>query len=61
VLSVARGGRGGEDGYAFGFASLAAFGLVLKLFVVEKQLFPCGEHEVGAAVDAAEYLILKFH
>jgi hypothetical protein len=60
-MSIARGGRGREDGYAFGLAALAALGLVFELLVVEKQLFPGGEDELRAAIDAGEYLILKFH
>jgi hypothetical protein len=58
---VAHNLRGGEDGHAPGLAGLTALGLVLKLFVVEKQLFPGGKNEVSAAVDAGQYPILKFH
>jgi hypothetical protein len=61
VVPVARSGRGGENGHAFGFASLTTLGLVLKVLVVEKQLFPGGKHKFGAAIDAGQYLILKFH
>jgi hypothetical protein len=60
VVGVA--GRGcGENGYTLGLAGLTAFGLILELFVVEKELFPGGKDEVGAAVDAGQYLVLKFH
>jgi hypothetical protein len=61
VVRIAQDGRGGEDGYALGLAGPTALGLVLELFVVEKQLFPGGKDKVGAAVDAGQYLILKFH
>jgi hypothetical protein len=61
VVSVAQGLRGSKNGDALGLAGFAALGLVLELFVVEKQLFPGGKNEVGAAVDAGQYLILKFH
>ena len=60
VLRCARR-RGGEYGHALGLAGLTAFGLILELFVVEKELFPGGKDEVGAAVDAGQYLVLKFH
>jgi len=61
MLRVALGGWGGEDGHALRLAGLTALGFVLELFIVEKQLFPRGEDEVGTAVDARQYLILKFH
>jgi hypothetical protein len=44
---------------ALAFASLAAFGLIPKILVGEKLLLPCCEHEIGAAIDALEYTILK--
>ena len=53
--------RGSKDGDALGLAGFTTFGLVLELFVVEKQLFPGGKDKVSAAVDAGQYLILKFH
>jgi hypothetical protein len=28
---------------------------------VEEQLLPGGKHELGAAVDALQYLVLEFH
>jgi hypothetical protein len=58
---TARRGICGEDGYALGFADLAALGLVLELFVEEKQLFPGSKDKVRAAINAGQYLILKFH
>ena len=61
VVSVARRGRGGKNRDAFGLAGFAALGLVLELFVVKKQLFPGGENKLRTAVDACEYLVLKFH
>src|SRR5258706_9624163 len=63
VVSVfaAPRGRGREYRYAFRLAAFAALGFVLELFVVEKQLFPGGEGKLGAAVDAGQYLVLKFH
>jgi len=59
--SVAGSGRGRKHSDAFRLAGFATLGFVLKAFVVEEELFPGGEHEVGAAVDADQYLILKFH
>jgi hypothetical protein len=53
--------RSSEDGNSFGLAVLAAFRFVAELLVVKEQLFPGGEDEVGTAIDAGEYLILKFH
>jgi hypothetical protein len=61
VVGVAQGLRGSENGDPLGFAVLTALGRILELFVVEKQLFPSGENKVGTAVDAGQYLILKFH
>ncbi len=61
VVRVALGGWGGEDGHALRLAGFAALGFVAELFIVKKQLFPGGEDEVGTAVDAGQYLILKFH
>ena len=59
--AIALRGRRAEDGNPFGFARLAAFGFVLKLLVVEKQLFSGRKNEIGSAVDALEYLVLEFH
>ena len=63
ALSVAVAGsvRGSQHCDPFGLAGFATLGLVLKAFVVKKELFPGGEHELRAAVDADQYLILKFH
>jgi hypothetical protein len=60
VLRCARR-RGGEYGHALGLAGFTALGLILEPLVVEKQLFPGGKNEVGTAVDAGQYLVLKFH
>ena len=61
VISVPRSYGSREHGNALGLAGFAALRLVLKLFVVEKQLFPGGEDEFRAAIDAGEYFVLKFH
>ena len=61
VVRFTRNGCGIEDGHALRLAGFAAFGLVLELFVVKEKLFPGGERKVGAAVDAGQYLVLKFH
>jgi hypothetical protein len=53
--------RRAEHSHAFGLAGFTALGLVPELFVVKKKLLPGGEDKVGAAVDAGQYLILKFH
>jgi len=37
---------------AFSLALFAMLGIVLKLFVVEKQLFARREHEIRATIDA---------
>jgi len=52
ALSVCGSGRRREHGDAFRLAGFATLGLVLEAFVVKEKLFPGGEHEVGAAVDA---------
>jgi hypothetical protein len=62
VVPIGTGsGSGSENGHTLGLTGLTALGLVLELFVKEKELFPGGEDEVSAAVDAGQYLILKFH
>jgi hypothetical protein len=61
VVPVAGRGWGGKNGHAFGLAGFTTFGLVLELFIVEKQLFPGGKDKLSAAVDAGQYFILKFH
>jgi hypothetical protein len=45
----------------FGFAGLAPLGFILETLVGKEQLFPCGENEVGAAIDAFEDPIPVFH
>jgi hypothetical protein len=50
-----------QGGDAFRFAGFTTFGLVLELFVVEKELFTGSKNEVGAAVDTFQNLILEFH
>ncbi len=40
---------------------LAAFRFVLKLLIVEKQLFACGKNKVATAVDTLQHLVLEFH
>jgi hypothetical protein len=45
----------------FGFAILAAFWLVLELFIVEEELFPGSENKFGATIYALKNLILELH
>jgi len=61
VLRGARRGRGAKHGRTLGLTSLTALGFVFEPFVVKKQLFPGGKDEIGTAVDAGQYLVLKFH
>ena len=61
VAPIARRRSGSEYCHAFGLAGFTALGFVLEPFVVEKQLFPSGEDEFDTAVDAGQYLVLKFH
>ena len=42
-------------------AILATLGLVLELFIVEKELFACGKNEIVAAIHALQASILEFH
>jgi hypothetical protein len=58
---LARRRRCAEHGHALGLAGFTALGFVLELFVVKKKLFPGGENEIGPAVDAGQYFVLKFH
>jgi hypothetical protein len=61
--------RAGGHGFGFGetsaaaltlgLASLAAFGFVLKILVLEEVLFSRGEDEIRPAVYALDYSILK--
>ena|SRR5579863_6384123 len=46
---------------ALGLALLAMLGIVLELFVVKKQLFTGGEHELRSAVVTLQNSIDKFH
>jgi len=62
VVVVARRRRTGtEHGHSLGLASLAAFGFVFELLVVEKKLFTGSEDKVGTAIYAFQHLVLKFH
>jgi len=61
AVVLSGGGGSAEDGDAFGFASLAALGFVLELFVVEEKLFPGSENEITPTVDTLQHLVLKFH
>jgi len=61
VIGLAAAGCGTQHRHPFGFAGLAALGLVLELLIVEKQLFSRGEDEIGAAVNALQHLVLEFH
>jgi len=44
---------------AFAFTRFAALGLIPEILISEKLLFSCSEDEIGVAVDALEYSILK--
>jgi len=59
VLSGHRGRT--EDRDPLALACLAALWLVLELFVVEEQLLPSREDEVGPTVNTLQHLVLKFH
>jgi len=52
---------GSQHGHALALASLAAFGFVLELLVVEEKLFTRREHEIRATIDALQNLVLVFH
>jgi len=49
----------GRRTLALGLATLAAFGLVLKVFVVEEVLFSRCKYEICSAINALEDAILK--
>jgi hypothetical protein len=44
---------------ALTLTGLASLGLVPEVLVGEKLLFPSSEYEIGAAINALEYSILK--
>jgi hypothetical protein len=46
---------------SLGLAILTAFGFVLELFVMKKQLLSGGKNKVGAAIYTLENLVLEFH
>ncbi len=55
-------GRGcTQYGNSLRLTYLAAFRFVLKLLIVEKQLFACGKNKVATAVDTLQHLVLEFH
>jgi hypothetical protein len=45
----------------FGLAGLAPLGFILETLVGKKQLFPCSENEVRAAINTLEDPIPVFH
>jgi len=47
--------------HSFTLAVFTALRFVLKLFVVEKQLFTRCEHKIRPTIDALENLVLVFH
>ena len=53
--------RSSKDGHSLALAVLAAFGFVLELLVVEKQLFTRCEHKIRATIDTFQNLVLVFH
>jgi hypothetical protein len=61
VATVARGRGGAKHSHALGLAGFTALRFVLEPFVVEKQLLTGGKDEFDTAVDAGQYLVLKFH
>jgi hypothetical protein len=61
MLAIPHGLRCGKNCYAPGLAGFAPFRFILELFIVKEGLFPGGKHEIRAAIDAAEYLVLKLH
>ena len=46
---------------ALRLALFAMLGIVLEFFVVEEQLFACGKDELGAAIEALQNSVDKFH
>lgn len=55
------GAYGGTAGGTLGFAQFAAFGIVLELLVVKKELFPGGKYEIVAAVAAVKNFVDEIH
>jgi hypothetical protein len=49
----------GAPHLTFALTRLTALGFVPEILVGEKLLFSRSEHEIGVAVDALEYSILK--
>ena len=46
---------------ALALAAFTAFRFVLELLIVEEELFPSGEDEVGATIYTLENLVLELH
>lgn len=46
---------------ALALTGLAAFWLILKLFIVEEKLLASGKDEVGSAIHTFQNLILELH
>jgi len=61
AIILSRCGRCTQHRDALGFASLAAFGFVLELLIVEEKLFPGRENKVSPTVNTLQHLVLKFH
>jgi hypothetical protein len=59
--SAGLGAYGCSTRGALGLALLASFGIVLKLFVVEKQLLASGEYKLIPAIHTFQNLIDEFH
>ena len=61
AVGLSRRRRSAEHGNPLGFASFAAFRLVLELLIMKEKLFPSRENEITPTVDTLEHLVLKFH
>lgn len=61
MMRIPQGLWVGQNGHALGLAVLAALGLILEILVAKKDLFPGGKDELAPAIDAGQYLVLKFH
>jgi hypothetical protein len=46
---------------ALALAAFTAFRFVLELLIVEEELFPSGEDEIGATIYTLENLVLELH